>query len=200
VGARFALLSKLADADVSIRDVESLVAADAALNYRLLRAANSAAAGLPRRVDSVRTAIVMLGLERLRSWLMLMTVAEHSDSHEAQLAAAATRARMCELLAARWAQVPAQGAFLMGLLSRLDLLLGVGMDTVVEGLPLEDTMQDALLHRAGSMGQLLGAVESYETYTQNPFSGALSLETFTDAYLASIAWSNALLDATRQAS
>jgi EAL and modified HD-GYP domain-containing signal transduction protein len=189
---RLTLLSRLSDPDVSVKDIESLVAADAALNYRLLRAANSAASGVTRRIDSVRTAVVMLGLERLRSWLFLMTVAEHADSHDAQLAAAATRARMCELLAPKWPGVAPQSAFLTGLLSRLDLLLGMSMEAVVESLPLEESLQDALLTRSGPMGELLTAVECYERYDGRPIDGPFSLDQLASAYLSAVSWSSVL--------
>jgi len=186
--SRMVLLAKLADPDVSFADIESLVASDAALNYRLLRAANSAAAGARHPIESVRSAMVMLGMRRLRSWLFLMSMAEHVESQDVLLASAATRAHMCELLAPRWLGKDDGGAFLVGLLSRLDLLLGLTMDEIVDGLGLEDSLRVALLNRTGPMGELLLAVEAYETYDGQPIPGPFSLDELAVAYLASVAW------------
>jgi EAL and modified HD-GYP domain-containing signal transduction protein len=88
--------------------------------------------------------------------------------------------------------VAPQSAFLTGLLSRLDLLLGMSMEAVVESLPLEESLQDALLTRSGPMGELLTAVECYERYDGRPIDGPFSLDQLASAYLSAVSWSSVL--------
>lgn len=53
-------------------------------------------------------------------------------------------------------------AFLTGVLSQLDVLFGLPLKDVTAGLPLVEGVRDALLDRAGPLGQLLSVCEARE--------------------------------------
>jgi c-di-GMP phosphodiesterase len=157
------IIEKLCDPGTSAREIERLVLADAALSYRFLRAASAGAArGLYRQVGSVREGVVLLGHQRLRSWVTLMVLADDHPGCQEQLHIAMTRARMAELLAATLQPRMADRAFTVGLVSALDLLLGAPMSQVLAGLSLASELVDALVNRTGMLGRILSDVLAWE--------------------------------------
>ncbi len=184
------LMARLADPDISVVDVEDVVRTDLALNYRVLRAANAASTGLARRVESIRDALVLLGLQRLRSWLLLMVLADSGSPNEEALSTAMTRARTCELLAAELRGVRPESAFVVGVLSGLDLVLGIPMTAVTERLPLADDLRAALVDRKGPLGQVLDAVLAYERGDDAAVAAApFDAFELSRAYLSAVGWS-----------
>jgi c-di-GMP-related signal transduction protein len=184
------LLTRLARPDVEYEDLEEIVRLDVGLSYRLLRAVNAAANGLVRPISSVREALVLLGRRQLRSWVLLMVLADASDGIEEQLSSAMTRARMCELLAPQLPDLPDDTAFLTGLLSTLDFLLNMPMSEVVQRLPLELEVRQALVNRAGPLGQLLDTVAAYEVADLEKLgSSPIDLSKLAPAYLSAVGWS-----------
>ena len=184
------LLNRLSKPDVTFDELVEIVRIDLGLSYRLLRAVNSAAAGLVRPISSVREALVMLGHRQLRAWVLLMVVADASDVVEEQLTAAMTRARMCELLSIYEPSVRADTAFFAGLLSSLDFLLNMPMREVVERLPLEAGIARALVDRDGPLGGLIETVAAYEVADLEALSASsIELSDLAPAYLNAIAWS-----------
>lgn len=184
------LLSVLSRPDIDLDDVERALRVDAALTYRVLRAANSAAAGLPRRVESLRQAMMMLGQRTLRSWVMVIAVADASDGGSEQLSAALTRARLCEGLARAHPAADPDLAFTVGLLSTLDLLMGAPLTEVVAQMPLDDVLVSALLRHEGALGEVLHWARAYEegrSYADAP-SWALHTEVSV-LYLDAVGWS-----------
>ena len=186
------LLAKLADPVIGLADVESVVRTDLALNYRVLRAANAAASGSVRRIESIRDALVMLGLNRLRSWLLLMVLADAGNANEEQLGAAMTRARTCELMVqeADIRGVKPETAFIAGLLSSLELVLGVSMETLLARMPISPQIEAALVHGDGPLGGLVAAVVAYEEGDVARLEETgLDLFAVSRAYLSSVGWS-----------
>lgn len=187
---RMELLGKLSRPDLDLDSVMEVVRLDPALSYRTLHAANAATSGLPRRVTSLRDAMVLLGLNRLRSWLVLMVIADASEATEEQLSATMTRARACELLAAEQQASHGDCAFTVGLLSGVADLLGVDVATLLDRLPLDDEPQAALLDGTGALGEILTAVRAQES-DDLPTLGQTGLPVFdvARAYLSAVGWS-----------
>ena len=69
------LLSRLQDADVDFDELQKIIGRDVALAYNMLRFINSAFFALPRRVESLRDALVLLGVANVRKWATLMAMA-----------------------------------------------------------------------------------------------------------------------------
>lgn len=185
------LLRRLSDPDIAFDQLESLVVRDAALTYRVLLAANAAAWGLRRRLSSVRHAMVMLGTERLRGWIVLLVAAADGATRVEPLTAALTRARMCELLAP-CVGVPPEVAFTLGLLSALDVVLGVTPEELLQAVALSDELAAALAGEPTPLGRLLADVQAYEDWADlDPGSGVVEVLDLGDAYLGALAWAHA---------
>ena len=130
-------------------DVEQAVAADPGLAVRLLKMVNSAAMGLPRRVDSVRTAVSLLGARRIQALAVLLAAQARSEAAPVLATIALTRARMCEALARRDGVDEPAVHFTVGLLSVLDAMLDMPMSQVVGNLPLSELVASALIDPFG---------------------------------------------------
>lgn len=163
--ATMRLLNLLADPDTSDKQLDAAFQSDLALSYKLLRIVNAASMG-GRGIASIPHAVRLVGRETLHRWLSVILVASLGRlgdvSHEVAFTAI-TRARMCELLATT-AQGPraGSGAFIVGLLSLLDVLLEVPMDKILANIELSDEVRGALLRRGGPFGAPLQLVEEYE--------------------------------------
>ena len=145
--------------------LEAAFQSDVALCYKLLRMVNAAAIG-GQGISSIPQAVRLVGRRTLHRWLSVILVASlgaTSDvSHEMALTAM-TRARMCELLVANARGAADTGsAFIVGLLSLLDVLLEVPMDKILDRIELSDDIRGALVGRGGPLAQPLQLVEAYE--------------------------------------
>jgi EAL and modified HD-GYP domain-containing signal transduction protein len=179
------LLGLLGDSDISLERINDVVSREPALALRILTVANSSAAGLNRRINTVRDALVMIGTRQLRSWLQLMLLADLSDENSELFATAVIRAKTCELLAEERGTVSGDQAFTVGLLSSLEEVLGQPLGSLVENMELDEDLHRALVSFDGPAGRLLAAVRRYEA--DRPQLGA-EVSDVAIAFLRSVEW------------
>jgi EAL and modified HD-GYP domain-containing signal transduction protein len=148
-------------ASATFEDVERLVRNDPGLSVRVLRYINSAAVSLRSDVSSLRQALMLVGANTVRQWLLLVLMGDLGQVRPAVLSAGLVRARLCESLA-KEAGAPADSAFIVGLLSVCDALLDAPLGEIITSLPLNDDLRDAILHRAGPLGELLDTAVALE--------------------------------------
>jgi len=187
------LVGRLGDPSITTEEIERIVRQDPALVYRLLRIANSAASGANREISSVRDALVMVGISRLRAWLVLLSMAP-SGSADDRMVDALARARTCERVARAAGKVSPDTAFTAGLLHGVAESLGVPAATLLERMPaLGPDLGEALLGRPGPLRQVLDAVIGYQRQDLVAASaGPISLAAMADAYLGALAWTTAI--------
>jgi c-di-GMP-related signal transduction protein len=179
----------LAD-EFNLDELEDVLRTDPALAYRVLRMANSAGVGIRGHVTSVRQALVLVGPESLRGWLVVMALADMGATDTDRLGWALTRARMTELLTEHVPGVQADQAFLAGLLSALVELLGTDVSELVSHVGATRELSAALISGTGPLGEVLGAVIEYEAGGSGPESvGPVDVVTARRAYLSAMAWS-----------
>jgi len=139
-----------------------------AVALNLLRVVNSAAHGRAEKISRVEDAIVFLGRSQVRRWVAILLFAGDGPGgcQGPLLVAAAHRGRLMELLARRVSEGSEAGlsdrAFLVGLLSLIDALLGAPMEEIVRGLGLEEAAEAALLGEPGLLGDLLALARDAE--------------------------------------
>ena len=183
------LVGRLGDPTTTTDEIESAVRRDPALVYRLLRIANSAASGWNREVSSIRDALVMVGVSRLRAWLVLLSLAPDGPGGTAMIDALA-RARTCERVARATALASPDTAFTAGLLHGVAQSLGLSAIEMMDRMPsLGSELRDALLGAPGPLRSVLDAVVGYQEQDLGAASaGPLSLGAMADAYLGALAW------------
>lgn len=187
---RLELLAALNAPDVDLDGVVSIVTGDPGLSFRVLRATNSASVGLPRKISSVRDAVVLLGPIRIRQWVALMLLSDIAESAtEDQLATTMARARLCQTVAERL-DLPADAAFTVGLLAGIASLVREPIAEVVERLPLTEEVAEALVHGTNSLGRVLSMVRAYEAKDGTALRNAsVSPADLAKAYLSAVGWS-----------
>lgn len=192
------LLNLLRDADANDATVEDAFRADLALSYKLLRTANSAAAG-GRGIESIQHAVRLVGRRELHKWLALLllssvTAKGGTDRELARMAV--VRARMCELLAGTRSAVGSH--FIVGLFSLLDVILRMPMAEMLKRVDLAMDVQSALLRREGPLSRPLELVEAYERAEWLEVETlAASLEVLPTAvqgrYVEAVAWARSVV-------
>jgi EAL and modified HD-GYP domain-containing signal transduction protein len=146
---------------------------------------------LRRPVDSLRQAIVVLGLEELRRLCAVVMLGRFDERPVQLLLDTLIRARMCELLA-KARNIRETGPYFMtGLFSTLDALLGVSLDEALHTVTLAEPVVRALLHGEGDLGRTLRWVQDYESGKWDALAGsAFSNQQLRDAYVGALAWAD----------
>jgi EAL and modified HD-GYP domain-containing signal transduction protein len=157
------LVAALQDPDIQFADLETLIARDVALSYRLLRYINSAFFGLRREVDSIGRALALLGLENVKRWSTLTIFAGIDDKPREVIVTGLTRARFCELAGPKhFDEGQPDRLFTLGLFSVIDALMDAPMEEVLSKIPFPAEMNEALINHAGNKGELLEAALACE--------------------------------------
>jgi c-di-GMP-related signal transduction protein len=190
-------------AEKEISDIEETFKQSPGLTYNLLRLVNSVGIGLRVRIQTLRHALTVLGLEQLKRWISLALYAtgEGSGVQSPLLEMAAMRGKLMELLVR--SRHPSEGreysdrAFMTGVLSLIDVLLEVSMAELVDKLNLVDDVRSALLERGGELGALLTLAEKLELADFGALTGQLeccgfSVNELLTAQLETISWSDTL--------
>ncbi len=184
------LLGRLSDPAVSIDEVEAIMRPDPGLTYRLLRLANSSANDLPRPVSSIRDAVVLVGLQRLRAWMVLIALSTCAGGTDVSMAL--TRARTCELIARSGSGVRPDVAFTLGLLDGIAETLGLTPLGLLSGMPpLSEQLSSALLGEPSGLRAILDAELAYERRDLEALDRAnLPTPLVASCHLAAIAWTS----------
>jgi EAL and modified HD-GYP domain-containing signal transduction protein len=195
-GNRLILLSLLANLQretITADELESLIAQDPTLAYRLLRYLNSASFALRGEVRSIRHAINLLGNEALRKWTSLVLMTRLADDRPRELLATAMiRAKMCELIGAMDEKASPDAYFTVGLFSILDGLLDMPLPEALESLPLEQATKAAIAEQTGPMGATLQYVLGFEkgAWWEPGTAGNGDELSHEDAYIEAIRWAD----------
>ncbi|WP_321476311.1 HDOD domain-containing protein [uncultured Paludibaculum sp.] len=195
-GAKLKLLVLLGSPDFTLQEVAKVIAHDVALCYRLIQYSNSARFGARREISSLQQCLMRLGENETRRWIAFVLLPTLASGKSPELIdAALARARMCEMLAEKAGLGTSQSkAFMAGMFTLMDALLGAPMPELVTQLGLGDELADVLLHRGQSdFGTLVHLVEAYERTSPHDILPMceklqLPLEAVGDAYLQALKW------------
>ncbi len=171
------LLEIVSHSELDMRELEKMLKQEASISYRLLRYLNSPLFGFSLEIKSIRHAMTVLGEREMRRWIRLVVTVGAAEQRCSELVLMGlARARFCELLSSRLKSET--DLFLMGLLSVMDAVLEVGMDVLLEQLPVEHETKAALLGQNSSLRplyQLMLAQESGEWAQSSTLAKQLQL-------------------------
>jgi EAL and modified HD-GYP domain-containing signal transduction protein len=184
------LIAELQDPDVEMDSLGEIVSRDVGLSYNLLRFVNSAFFSVPRRIESIRDALVLLGLKNVKRWATLMALADTNDKPHELIVTGLVRARMCELVAiARGEKREADAYFTVGLFSVVDAMMDMSLIELLRQLPFSQELMDALLNYDGPKGQMLHGVLAYERGDFTPLMNLMPAGTPpADFYAQAVEW------------
>jgi EAL and modified HD-GYP domain-containing signal transduction protein len=178
--------------DADSRDLEIVLKQDPVLSYHLLKLVNSAAfaPGIP--IWSFGQAISLLGRRQLQRWLQLLLYARQSQDGvvSALLPLAAMRGALMEALCRVNGDEPEQQekAFVAGVFSLLDILLGMPMRDIIGVLNLDDEIVAALLERSGPLGAMLVLAEAPVVSSSDLERAGIEAETYWNSLLDAYRW------------
>jgi EAL and modified HD-GYP domain-containing signal transduction protein len=193
------LCKEIAKEEIDYKELESLIARDLSLSYKLLTFVNSSAI-VSSKIQSFKQALVYLGEKRLRQFISLVAIASTDSSKPNYLyGLSIQRARFCQLAWCKGGQrSDADLAFLTGMFSLLDCLLDQPLESIVELIPIDEAVKLALTKGEGALGKILSLSKSYEhadweQVSELGISLELSDEVLSQCYDEALQWSADLL-------
>lgn len=173
------------------------------LSYDLLRMVNAAGNNMTVKISSLGHGLMVLGRRALQRWVQLLLYASGNGGgmYNPLMQLAATRAKLMELIAHRVRPSDrdyAERAFMVGMLSLLDTLMGAPLPEIVARMSLQDDIEAALLHRSGDLGDLLALCGDVEACDTAAIQSRLSLHpgldsnALNEAQMAAMGWANNL--------
>lgn len=179
----------------TVAEIEELLKKDPRLSFNLLRFINTSGLGPGTEVTSFRDAVTTLGMDKLFRWAaLLMTSSTAGGASPVVGNTAAVRGRLMELLATEL-EMPeeAENAFVTGVFSLLDTMLGMPLDKALESVTLPASVREALLHDTGPFAPLLTLAKACEAGDDTTFATTanalkLSSHQVNWAHLQALAW------------
>lgn len=186
------LLAKLQNPAVELSDLESILSQDISLTFKLMRYINSATFSRRKEINSIKDAVVLLGLNNVRNWLSLILMSKVISNKPAELIVTAmVRGKMCELLAAKQAPEVASQMFITGLFTVIDALMDMPMADLLDTIILSTPIRLALLDKAGKHGDILQQVLLYEEGNWDELlKSSTCPDIYRNLYLESIRWAD----------
>jgi EAL and modified HD-GYP domain-containing signal transduction protein len=193
------LLTKVGQ-DSDFEELVEVIKRNTSLTVNLLRLVNSGSLARSTRVKSVRDALLLIGRNQLVRWLTVLLYAGENPTgmEDALLKIAAKRGRTIELLCKAAAPPGAQPAeaemaYLVGMLSLMDVLFAAPMEQVLAQIQVDDAVREALLRRKGVAGHLLLVEEKMERSSFDEVEAllgeiGLAPEQYAEAQRQAYAW------------
>lgn len=178
--------SLLNTSSLSVDELERIVSQDAGLVHKLLRYLNSPSTGLVASVDSVRLAIMLIGVDHLKYLTNILLMSEMVGDKHVLLEQIMLRAKHAELFAEGRGYNNQDKYFLAGMLSMMDVCTGMKLDEVLGELPLPNEFINAIVHRSGRVGNTLDLVENYAN--KHTIKNQQDFDDLKTTYLAGIKW------------
>lgn len=195
------LLAQLNDPRTEIDQVEQLISQDPVLSYKLLKLINSAAFHFVCAIESLRQAIMLLGLIQVRSWISLLAMASIDEKPRELSVTTMVRARFCQTLGEALTGVKRGDTFFtVGLLSTIDAFMDAPMEQLLDKITLSESLSKALLHGEGMEGFALTLVKHYEAAQWDKIDWDLlenhqiDPSTLSRFYTESLVWVNEALE------
>jgi len=137
------------------------------LTVNLLKYLNSAHFGMRTEITSIKHALTMLGISKLKRWLLILAYDNNKEvslERSPLLINAMMRASFFGDIAKKlkWSTDRAEKAYLMGLISHLDALYETSFENILEQISLDPEISKALLNGEGIMGLLLHIITIIE--------------------------------------
>lgn len=140
------LLNQASKPDLDITCLCGLFSSDVGLTYKLLTYINSGALPLKTEITSIRQALIYLGASEVRKLILILTTGLIAKDKPSELTrVGVVRAKGAENIADTVDPTLSDRAFMVGLLSIIDAVLDMPMETVLQRLPVAKDVKEALV-------------------------------------------------------
>ena len=194
------LIVALQNPEITIAQLEDLLSQDPALSFRLLKLVNSAAFSQINKVDSLQKAIMVAGVEQIKTWVTMISLSKLKNKPKELSKQSLQRAYFCKHLARAIPGIACDIAFTAGLLSNLDAFFDKPIDQLLAKIHLQQDISTALTKRSGKLGFIFTTVlymekgEWHEIRWQLWQKTGLNAHQIEGFYLDSIQEAETLLD------
>ncbi|MHB9093190.1 MAG: EAL and HDOD domain-containing protein [Eubacteriales bacterium] len=180
--------------------LEGIIKRDVSLSYKLLKYINSAAFGFRSKIDSIKHALVLLGIQEIKNWVSLIILRGMGEDKPDEITTSSIlRAKFGELIAPKVGlQERSSDLFLMGMFSMIDALISRPMTDILDELPIAEDIKRALLGKECHYRDLYELILAYEKGNWEEFSALAARIKLDEAevpkiYLQSLAWANQVM-------
>ncbi|WP_448213419.1 EAL and HDOD domain-containing protein [Colwellia sp. MEBiC06753] len=143
--------------------IAEIISHDVQLSVGLLKMVNNVATGTRVEITSLKQAASYLGEDKLRQFVSILALSKlTSDKTEEAAKQALITAKLMDAIATHGIFTEVKDfAFITGLLSAIEVLLGQPISEIVKHLPLASQIELALLGKDGLLGELLSLARGY---------------------------------------
>jgi EAL and modified HD-GYP domain-containing signal transduction protein len=141
-------LKKPLDFNALIHRVEK----DIALVSSLLRLSNIRCKSSNKKISSISQAVIYLGEDAIKQFVTVLSLGDLGNDKPSELIKIGLiRAKFIELLLSKNNKLAEQG-YLLGVVSILNVLIGIDFSFVFKELSISESLQDALIDKSGELG------------------------------------------------
>ncbi len=160
----YALVVEVSKENPDYNEISKIISLDVNLTYSLLKLVNSAFFGLPNQVKNVKQAIAVFGINYIRQWIYLLGFSVKDDLSSELVKVSFTRGSFCQEIAKSIRNLPIthEEAYILGMFTTIDIVTGTDMESIMEGLRIDERIKRALIAGEGVCGDLVELCESYE--------------------------------------
>jgi EAL and modified HD-GYP domain-containing signal transduction protein len=152
------------DAELPVGQLEAILKRDPTLGFKLMRYLNSPAFGMSVEINSFGHAVMLLGYQRLKRWLVLLLASSAKEPGSKPVMHASVRRGMImeELVRGQRDSELSGEMFICGVFSLLDRLLMQPFEQLLDRVPVPDRVQQALRGEGGPYLPYLELVRAIE--------------------------------------
>ena len=197
----FHILQELNRPEVEFSCIEEIIRKDVSLSYKLLRFVNSPVFGFQNNISSLRQALALLGQKEIMKWISLISLqCIGKDKPDELMLNSLIRAKFAEQIAkTKWVHIAAD-AFLMGMFSHIDALLGRSMTDILVEIGLEEEIKNALvgITSDSKLAVVMKMVQLYERANWGELEACIAAHEFNEAalcksYREALGWAHDVL-------
>lgn len=156
------LMAKISQPTVDLNELQVIIERDVGLSHKIMKMAQHyRTVGVPE-FSSMREILMLFGVNRVRSWITLLTLCDIDDVHSEVFNLARIRAIFMRKFAVLRNLPNADSFYLAGLFSLLDTILHESLDEAIGKLPISPEIREGLIKRKGVYGEVLDKACRFE--------------------------------------
>ncbi|MDL2218412.1 HDOD domain-containing protein [Christensenellaceae bacterium OttesenSCG-928-M15] len=194
------LLKQVNEIDSDLTQIARIIERDPAISISLLRFINSPAVRVSRKIESIPSAVAILGQKEMKRWVTVavsVSLAEDRPSEITKLSL--VRAKFAENLATAYEMgALAPSLFMAGLFSLLDVILEKPMEEAIKEVAVDERVKRTLVDKTGDLYEVLDLIYAYEKanwdmVSVNMIRNNVQTEAVTKAFIEALVWYKELL-------
>jgi len=192
------LICELQNSNTSIDRIREIVEKDVSLSYRILRYINSPLFQFSKKIESIKNAIIVAGLNTIKTLSVIVAHSKIVDKPPELFKVALMRARMGETLG-ELLGFGSDTLFMLGLFTTLDALTDKPMEDITALLPLSDETRNILNNYQTNpqtpTAEVLKAIVSFEKGDWESFDqSGFDIQTMRNHYWQAASWVGSVLE------